>query len=274
MKIVALLQTFNERRFIANCIEHLNAQGASVYVVDNESTDNTVEIAERYLGRGVIGIEQLPRDGLWELRRQLERKQELAAVLDSDWLMHVDADELREAADPRQSLAEVFRRADEMGFNAVNFLEFAFVPTAESPDHDHPDYEQTMRRYYPLVPEYPHRLNAWKRQDGAVDLVSSDGHRVDFPGLRIWPRNLYMRHFLFLSVEHAAEKYTLSRKFPSDRREEPNWRIDLDVSRIKLPPERLLRRYVPGQPLDRTEPVEHHLPMPRPVSHASSTNRV
>jgi glycosyltransferase involved in cell wall biosynthesis len=263
MKIVALLQTFNERRFVANCIEHLNEHGAAVYLVDNASTDDTVEIAERYIGRGVVGIEQLPRDGSWNLYKQLERKEQLAAELDADWLMHVDADEIREPPDSRQSLAEAFRAADEMGFNALNFLEFAFVPTAEQPDHDHPNYERTMQWYYPLVPDFPHRRNAWKRQDGPVDLVSSRGHRVDFPGLSMAPRNLYMRHFLFLSVAHAAEKYNVDRQ-PNVHHQPGDWRKYLDVDRIELPSERLLRRSVPGKPLDRTEPLDHHLPIPRP----------
>jgi hypothetical protein len=261
MKIVALLQTYNERRFIANCIEHLHAQGVSVYVIDNESTDDTVEIAERYQGRGVVGIEQLPRDRAPDLPAQLRRKEELAATVDADWLMHVDADELHTSPTPRQSLADALSSADAMGFNAVNFLEFTFVPTAEEPDHDHPDYAHTMRWYYPFQIEFPHRLNAWKRQDEPVDLVSSDGHRVGFNGLRMAPRNLYMRHFLFLGVEHAQEKYTANGDFYRTSPDMVSWRLAFDIAQIKFPPERQLRVYVPGQPLDRSEPRSWHLPI-------------
>ena len=35
--------------------------------------------------------------------------------------------------------------------------------------------------YYPFLPSFPHRLNAWKKQPLKVDLASSGGHRVDFP---------------------------------------------------------------------------------------------
>lgn len=261
MKIVALVQTHNERRFIANCIEHLHGQGVSVYVVDNGSTDATVEISERYVGRGVVGIEQLPREQAPDLPAQLKRKEELAASLDADWFIHIDADELHLSPDSRQSLADALRAADDMGFNVVNFLEFTFVPTAESPDHDHPEYERTMRWYYPFLIDYPHRLNAWKRQDGPVDLVSSDGHRVEFPGRRMWPRNLYMRHFLFLGEEHAREKYTANGDFYRTSPEMVSWRLGLDPKRIKFPSERLLRHYVPGEPLDRSEPLNWHLPI-------------
>jgi hypothetical protein len=39
-------------------------------------------------------------------------------------------------------------KTDAGGYNAVDFSELAFVPTRESPDHDHPDYRRTMRWYY------------------------------------------------------------------------------------------------------------------------------
>ena len=171
MRIVAILATFNEARFIAGSIEHLREQGVDVHLIDNESTDATVAIAERYVGAGVIGIETLPRAGASDLYARLMRKEELAQTLDADWLMHVDADEFHIAAAPRRSLAQAFAEADAAGFNAVNFIEYTFVPTREHPDHDHPDFARTMRHYYPFLPWFPHRLNAWKRQEQRVDLT-------------------------------------------------------------------------------------------------------
>ena len=56
IRVIALLASYNEERFIAG-------QGLQVYLIDNESTDNTVAIAERYAGRGLIRIETLPRAG-------------------------------------------------------------------------------------------------------------------------------------------------------------------------------------------------------------------
>jgi glycosyltransferase involved in cell wall biosynthesis len=63
IRVIALLASYNEERFIAGCLENLIGQGLQVYLIDNESTDNTVAIAERYAGRGLIGIETLPRAG-------------------------------------------------------------------------------------------------------------------------------------------------------------------------------------------------------------------
>lgn len=262
MRSVAILATFNEARFIAGCVEHLREQGVHVYLIDNDSTDDTVAIAERYLGKGVIGIESLPRAGASDLQARLARKEELAQTLDADWLMHVDADEFHVAARPRRSLVQAFAEAEEAGFNAVNFLEYTFVPTREHPDHDHPRFVRTMRSYYPYLPSFPHRLNAWKRQEQRVELAGTTaGHRVRFDGIRMAPRNLVMRHYLFLSVEHAAEKYVQSGGFQQGGidRGWHGWRPQLRAELISLPSESELRHYVSDDLLDRSEPRTEHI---------------
>jgi glycosyltransferase involved in cell wall biosynthesis len=259
VRVVAILATFDEERFVAGCIEHLASQGVDVYLLDNESTDATVEIAERYRGRGLVGIETFPRAGSYRWLRLLERKAELAATLDGEWFLHVDADEIRLPPRSGSTLAEALAEADRAGSNAVNFLEFTFVPTLEKPDHDHPRYLETMRSYYPFLPTFPHRLTAWKRQDQPVDLASHGGHRVEFPGLRMHPESFPMRHYLFLSIEHAKRKY-VERTYDAVE-VEAGWHRKRDALReedIELVPEAELREYVSDDELDASEPLTEH----------------
>jgi glycosyltransferase involved in cell wall biosynthesis len=256
---VALLATHDEERFVGPCIEHLVAQGLEVYVIDNESGDRTVEIAERYRGRGLVDIESFRRRGTYPWRPLLQRKSELASALRADWFVHVDADEIRLPPRPRMSLIDAFAEADRNGYNAVNFLEFTFVPTLEHPDHDHPRFAETMHWYYPFSPSYPNRLNAWKRQDELVDLASSGGHRVDFPGLKMYPEPFPMRHYLFLSVEHAIRKYVKRSYDPLEV--DAGWhrrRAALRAEDIALLSENELRRYVSDDALDPSEPWTEH----------------
>ncbi|HYM54685.1 MAG TPA: glycosyltransferase family 2 protein [Solirubrobacteraceae bacterium] len=254
MKIVAILQTYNEQRFIGACLDHLAEQGISAYLVDNESTDETVAIAERRLGGNLVGIETLPREGHFALRSQLARKEALAQSLDADWLIHLDADEFRVAPEPGRSLAQAIAEVDEAGFNAVNFMELAFMPTLEAPDHDHPDFLQTMRFYYPYIPRIPHRLNAWKRQEGPIELAGG-GHLVRFPGLSMAPRSMYSRHYLFLSVAHAARKFGPGRYAPEEVAHGwHRWRVQVNPAHIELHSERELRQYVADHLLDPSEP--------------------
>jgi hypothetical protein len=148
----------------------------------------------------------------------LERKEQLASELDADWFMHADPDEVRLPPKSGQTLAEAFTEVDHQGFNAVNFTEFTFVPTRQSPDHDHPNYLQTMRWYYPYLPSFPHRLNAWKKQAAPAELAWSGGHQVRFPGLHMYPTS-FPSALPVPRAAHAMQKYLrqpIRRTLPAD----------------------------------------------------------
>jgi hypothetical protein len=259
MRLVAILAAYNEERVIEACVRNLIRQGAEVYLIDNESTDRTVDLARRALGSALVGVETMPRAGVFSLRRQLDRKERIADRLDAHWIMHVDADEVHVPPPGYPTLREAFATVEEMGFNAVNFQEFTFIPTREAPDHDHPDYLSTMRWYYPFLPVYPNAVRAWKRQAGPVDLASTGGHRLRFPGLRLFPDSFSMRHYLYLSVQHAVTKYV-------DRVYDPEevtagWhrvRARLRPEMFRLPSQDELRTYVSDDQLDASNPRVRH----------------
>jgi hypothetical protein len=218
-----------------------------------------VAIAERFLRRGLIDIEIFPRKGCFRWKSILERKEELAELLDGDWFMHVDADEIRLPLSSSASLLHVIQQADQGGFNAINFLEYTFVPTVESPDHDHPNFQRTMRWYYPFLPAYPHRLNTWKRQLGRVDLASSGGHKVHFQELRMYPESCPMRHYLFLSLDHAIKKYIHQTYDPIEM--EAGWhraRAGLQVHSMSLQRQGELRTYISDGQFDSANPCRKH----------------
>ncbi len=259
MRVIAVLATYNEERFIEACVGNLLQQGLEVYLIDNESTDRTVELAERRLGRALAGMETMPRAGVYRWRRLLECKEKVAARLDADWFVHVDADEIHVPPRSYRTLHEAFAAVDQAGFNAVNFQEFTFVPTRESPDHDHAGYLRTMRWYYPFLPAHPHAVRAWKRQVGPVDLASTGGHRVQFPGLRLFPESFRMRHYLYLSVAHAERKY-VGRVYDADDLA-AGWhriRARLRPGMFPLPCQDELRTYVGDDQLDATSPRVRH----------------
>jgi len=259
VRIIALLATFNEQRFIGSCLDHLARHGIDAYVIDNDSTDDTIAIVRQFAGRNVIGIESFPRHGSYPWRTILERKESLAAELDADWFMHADPDEIRLPPVPEQTLAEAFAQADAAGYNAVNFMEFTFVPTRQSPDHDHADYLRTMRWYYPFEPVFPNQLKAWKKQLGPIDLASTGGHRVEFPGLRMCPTSFPMRHFLYLSAAHAIRKYVRRVYDPSELA--VGWhraRARLTAENIVLQDESALRVYEGDGRLDASQPLAAH----------------
>jgi glycosyltransferase involved in cell wall biosynthesis len=257
-RVVAIIAAWNEERFIGGCLEHLVANGVEAYLCDNESTDRTVEIAKRYLGRGLRGIETIPRDGTYRWKQILARKQQLAAELDADWFLHLDPDEVPQSSRPGQTLAEAIAEADAAGYNAVDFHELTFVATRESPDHDHPEFRRTMRWYYPFAPSPLHLVRAWKRQP-KVDLVSTGGHQALFRGRRISPRPLFLRHYLILSREHMLRKYVGRRYDASELRKGwHGWRARLTPDNVQLPSQAQLRFTAGDADLDASSPRRQH----------------
>lgn len=230
-----------------------------VYLIDNESTDETIELARAAAGPRLLGVETVPRDGVFDWRALLERKEAVARTIDADWVMHVDADELHLPPDGTPTLADAFAEAEAAGCNAADFAEFTFVPVAEDPDHDHPRYRETMRWYYHFGPTAPYNIRAWRRHPEA-QIAWSGGHYVRFPGLRLDPRRFRKKHYLFLSVEHAVEKYV-------DRRYERRavergwhgWRAHLRERDIRLPRAAELRLYSGDEALDTSEPRFEHV---------------
>ncbi|HEY4639853.1 MAG TPA: glycosyltransferase [Thermoanaerobaculia bacterium] len=257
-RVLAIIAAYNEERFIGTCLEHLFANGVEAYLCDNESTDRTVEIAKSYLGRGLRGIETLPRDGTYRWQPILARKEELARELSADWFLNIDPDEIPQSSRPGQTLTEALAAADAAGYNAVEFDELAFVATRESPDHDHPDFRRTMRWYYPFAPRPLHRVIAWK-SNRSVDLVSTGGHQAQFPGRRISPQRLFLRHYLILSHEHMLRKYVHRTYDASEVRNGwHGWRARVTGDDVRLPSQVELRFTAGDGDLDASAPRRQH----------------
>lgn len=281
MKIIAIIASYNEERFIRICLEHYLTQGIYVYLLDNESTDATVEIAKEYLGRNLIYIETLPRQGMFQSDAILKRKEELADELDADWLLHADVDEIRLSHEIGETLAEAVERVDSLGFNAINFMEYTFIPVIESPDHDHADFQKTMLWYYPFSPIHPHRLNLWKKQKkrwpgiksfirqivnsrrlrfSTVNLRDSGGHIVKFTGIQPYPQDFILKHYQVLSIDHAIQKYVHKAFDPNEvSRGQHGWRASVKDCDIALPSESAMRFFSSDKELDVSNPLTRHL---------------
>jgi glycosyltransferase involved in cell wall biosynthesis len=261
LKVVALVAMRNEMLYIERCISHLIDQGIDIYVMDNDSTDGSAELARSFLGKGVLGVERFPYEGLFNLKGQLERKGQLAREIDADWFIHQDADEIREAPLPHRTLREGIAAADALGYNAVNFDEFVFVPAVGDGSFEGRDYVREMKYYYYFSKKKKvRRLNAWKKTKSRVDLCNRGGHVVQFRGRKILPVNYILRHYIALSGDHAVRKYC-------DRKWEPaalkrGWhkvRSGLTPERIVLPPRDLLKECRNDGVWDRTDPQARHL---------------
>lgn len=211
-RVIALISTFNEADIIGPVLEHLAAGEVWSYLIDNDSTDETVRVAQAWLGRGLLGIERLsnPPSGRTSWKSLLARKVELARELGADWYIHHDADEIRESPWPGVTLREAIRRVDLLGYDAIDFRVLNFAPV----DDDFRAGDDPRRHFvrWEEPAEYDRvQRKCWKA--GAADLALADGgHDVRFAGRRLFPMRFLLRHYPIRSQAHGRLKVFEHRK--------------------------------------------------------------
>lgn len=218
-RVIALISAHNEGDVIYHVIGDMIRQGIEVYLINHCSTDNTVAEASKWLGNGLIHIENFPQDaGYPEANNRkyvwsqiLKRKEELAAQLDADWFIHSDADEFREAPWPDTTLREGIWVADKMGFSAIDFDLFNFRPVNNCfvPGTD---VRKALTMYEGCENFNSKQIKAWKNTDSRVDIVSSGGHDINFEGRKVFPIKFILRHYPIRSQEHGIRKVFEERK--------------------------------------------------------------
>ncbi|MCJ2107834.1 glycosyltransferase [Methylobacterium sp. E-041] len=238
---LAILCVRNEAIHIHRCIDDLISSGLEVYLIDNGSTDGTREAAETYLGKGLIGIHDLPWRGAFSLTDQLVAKRGIISEAEHDWILHCDADEWLMSPNDGQSLLEGFDAADNAGFNCVNFHEIVFLPLPGE-DFEQEDYAEKMQSYYFFQPSYPRLYRAWRR-DAGLDNSAYGGHLLIGEGLNPYPIDFILRHYIVLSMAHAQRKY-YGRIFSTEDRSK-GWhgnRISITKDNLVVKPAPELRR--------------------------------
>lgn len=236
LRIIALISAHNEGDVIYHVVGDLVQQGIEVYLLDHRSTDNTVEQASKWLGKGLIQIERFPDSSGYSERNNdkyiwtdiLTRKVELASTLGADWYIHHDADEFREAPFPFMSLANGIVLADLLGFNAIDFSLLNFRPVDDAFQkgedvRDHLKLFEWAEQFNSL------QIKAWKNTGKPVDLTTHAGHSVLFPGRWIFPFKFVLRHYPVRSQRHGEEKVFRNRKKRfSDEEKEKGWHLQYD----------------------------------------------
>lgn len=217
-RVIAMMAAYNEEDIIVPSIAGLIEQGAEVYLLDNWSTDRTVERARPFLDRGLIGIEQIPSDGpadTFPYVSILGRKAELSTKLEAEWFIHMDVDEVRKSPWPGVSLKDALYLVDRQGFNAVDHTVLKFVPVDDG-YADGSDLEGHFR-HFRFVFQQDFQVKMWKNDGRPVAL--GDGHRAAFAGRRVYPYNFLHKHYPIRSQRHGERKIFTERQTRMDPEE-------------------------------------------------------
>jgi GT2 family glycosyltransferase/glycosyltransferase involved in cell wall biosynthesis len=234
-RVVAIMSAFNEGDVIYHVVGDLITNGIHVYLIDDHSTDNTVEEASKWLGKGLLEIERFNRpvrngreSNCYEWSALLGRKEQLAAELGADWYIHADADEFRESPWPGFSLSEGIQLVDSQGYNTINFELLNFRPTNNCflPGSD---VRQALTGYETTAWFDALQVKAWKNLGSPVRLQASGGHSVEFQGRKIFPIPFILRHYPVRSDAHGRRKIWQERmpRFSPEERAK-GWHVQYD----------------------------------------------
>lgn len=256
---VALICVRNESLHIHRMISDFTNQGIEVVIIDNGSTDDTLDICSTFLGKGLLFVKNMPWTGKFNLSKNLEIKEQVAKTLRHDWIIHADADEWMHSSVDGESLIDGITRISESGFNVINFEEFVFLPKSDSQYNIH-DYNKEFKDYYYFAPQKHRLMRAWNRLQDFRNLASG-GHRLNGKNINIAPESFILRHYIVLSYEHAVEKYT--RRVFSECDLAKGWhgnRLNLTAKKLKLPDRNKLKRLDrwDNYNLDNSDPKDSH----------------
>jgi GT2 family glycosyltransferase len=234
--VLAIVTTFNEADIVAGLLDRLVAGGLRVHVIDNWSSDGTAELVAERAARshGRISHERFPRahpSPHFELETLLRRVEEVAEASGATWVVHHDADEIREAPWRRIPLRQALFALDQWGFSVADHTVANFVPVDDT-WHAGLDVADHFR-YLELGSAPGHFLQekAWKRPgDGHVEIASSGGHEANLAGKRVFPYKFLTRHYPIRSQSHGQRKILVERRArfsPAERRR--GWHAHYDA---------------------------------------------
>jgi glycosyltransferase involved in cell wall biosynthesis len=259
MVVTAVLAIRNEEAYLANCLRQLVRDGISFVIIDNGSADSSPEICRRReFSANLVDVQKLPFTGAFSLTEQLRQKMEIIGALNTDWVIHLDADEVMHSYRENETLSEALARLDAEGWNIVNFDEFVFLPIEKDYVPDAPG-NQPIAHYYYYEPYSPRLMRAWRKSSGLY--LIDGGHRLAGAHYRLAPEHFALRHYIVRNQEHAFAKYT-TRIFAADElgRGWHQARFNQKIDSFKFPPRETLRRLptVAQRDLDRSDPWKVH----------------
>ncbi len=258
LSVCAVIGVRNEYAYLHILLPILAAQKIDVVILDNASSDDSKKLYQEFKNAPIIRVESLPHNGCFSLTEQLQRKHEIVSHLTHDWIVHHDADEILQHRDGG-TLRQAIEEADALGFNALNFEEFVFLPKPEK-ELVGEDYYKDILRYYFFAPR-ENRLNrAWKRSANLSNMCA--GHNLSGEALNIYPCTHMLRHYLVLGNSHARMKY-LNRGFDNAELKK-GWhgnRINFTYENLTIPEDHEFLRCLTAYDsvdFDRSRPTSKH----------------
>lgn len=253
---LGLMSVFNEADILAQCLSYHIASGLEFLIVDNGSSDDSLSIAEEFLGHGVLGIRRISTE-TYRWAYLLDTLLEWSEDFDAQWCFLVDADTFLEVPWPDSTLTAAAKEVERQGYNVINFDHYEFWPVGDERLEEF-DIRERLK-YYTWADDRQEK--GWRARRGTRN-SRLGGHGVDFPSeisKHVFPHNFILRHYRIRSYEHGVRK-VFAERLPRFAGEPLNWHthykgFGLDRNFFEIPKEWLTKR-TEGDPWNR-EPQFH-----------------
>ncbi len=225
-----ILLCYNEEHLLRESMTHYLTQGIDLVIVDNESTDNSLEIAlelqQHSPGPGTVrAVESFESHG-FEWKRLLRFCNDYAhqKLSHYDWLLLIDADAFFCSPVRGLSLPGFMTEAHSRDYTALNGALYNFYPT----DRDGPQSASLLsrQRHFDRIErdriDLPQERIFAYRPD--LDFARGNGHVVTFGDKRVFPIAYHYRHYGWTSFEQGKQKVFRDRK-PRYITEERNFAV-------------------------------------------------
>ncbi len=211
-RILALVATFNDADIIESVLKDLISNGIDVFIIDNDSNDDTLKILSNYLNKGLVGVESIKFSKETTEKTDynpeliLSKVKKITREFDYDWFIYVDADEFLESPWIEFPLKESIFLVDSFNFNAINFKIYNFLPYTEEIELENNNRE-IQNYYYPEAKNSDLlQIKAWKNNKVEVNFHFDDRFEVLFEGRKTFPIPFIIRHYPFWFQIHTKKK--------------------------------------------------------------------
>ena len=231
-RVWVVVTTYNEADVIEQLLERLRSPGVHVHVIDNWSDDATPRILADAAQRSDVTWERFPASGdtgHFELEKLLGRVEEVAADCGADWVIHHDADEIRESPWPGVSLIDALWAIEQWGYNGIDHTVVNFRPVEDSWSSGDDLATSFPWCEFGDTPADFLQIKGWKPQGRRLTMAANAGHQVQFEGRRVFPYKFLLRHYSIRSQAHGERKVLRERQPRwSEEERAKGWHVHYD----------------------------------------------
>lgn len=229
MRVLGVVQAYNEDDCVQNAIRSLAAGGVDVHVFDHGSTDGTFDKIQEEVNAGRAAHHRLDRERVPATDSEGRQTDVLLNHIGSwvrsvaeeyDWVVWQASDEIIRQPGGELLTEEALRREHRSGVQVIRPLIRNFRPTTADPT-DEPNYLRRLRHYEPNNPG--HAPRAWQAaitpEHFPIGLHIQDpstGPKA-YPWYSFWPRGTNVSNNRWLLDHYPIRTREQARKKALDR---------------------------------------------------------